>query len=1405
MKRPADSSNFYVVGGTVPRDSPSYIDRHADADLLDALREGQFCYVLTSRQMGKSSLMVRAATRLRQEGVAVAALDLTAIGINLTAEQWYEGLLNLLLAALDLDDEMEGFCARNRGLGPLQRWRQGLREIVLGRVPGRIVIFVDEIDVVRSLPFSADEFFAGIRECYNRRAEDPEMGRITFCLLGVATPGDLIRDTRNTPFNIGRRIELTDFTPAEALRLAEGLAVGTPLAASQAGTNTQPGTVTPQAASLLSRVLYWTGGQPYLTQRLCQAVADSLGSQRSATQSNVGADRLREKHSDRLTPVSGNRFATTLVSSHATVDQICADLFLGQGARDRDDNLLFVRDRLLRGDADIASLLDRYLLVLNGKRMSNDETDPLVSQLLLSGIARSLDGRLTVRNQIYRTVFNRPWVKEHMPEAERRRQQSAYRRGLIRAASLGATLLVLACAAAVFALQSSWSRQESVAAKKLASQRQAGLLTAQNERDRANRSAALAQLARVREEKQRRLAEAAQGRANRERETAIDERRLAVKSSLEADAQRRRALAAERTVEVQRLLEKARSLRYQGMIGQRFQSLAAIARAAKLAETPELRMALRNEAIACLSLQADLRPMPALVGSRSAAGEECIGLDPTLRNRLCTDRRGTVTVYRAADSSAVRRLPGSGSEAHSAVRWSDDGRYASIHYWDAKTIVWDLQNARRICSRPGDFSGRVIDISLDGRMAAMVDERNQVHVYELPSGRETRSISAPPRCSAVRFSPDGRRVALTSYVTNGVTVADLDADKSTALNSPTHLEDVAWQPEGNRIAASTADGRIFVWDQSTGSLERTLSGKPPGPATVDFDRRGRYLVSAGYDAALHFWNPGTGRHLLTARIGQPYIRFSRDNRYLITSSPGGTAAYSLPEDSCLQVMAPVSDSSEGLRVSEFSPEGRWLALGTNLGLRILDANSGRPMALIPMGQTQFIHFSPDGRWLYAGGMKGVFKWALTRVPHTAAHNFGNGVSSKVREDLTVGPTIDLRPSDPVQYVDGALSRDGRTLSVSHGDHIDVLDAESGGRKALLGTQPVMRGITASPDGRYYASCTWIDRGVPVAVWDARTGKKALDLPVKNRASAFFSRDARWLITGDNHTVQFWSPRDWKPGPSIATDEAVVCGAVSVAPVGRTLAVQTSMTRVRLYDYADLHPVALLDSGDDSTFQAPCFSPDGSRLVEVRPGFLHVWDLRLLRRQLREIGLDWDLPTLRDAPPPKNLAIRLLPGEWMADGAARDYAASLQAQLRTDPRSAVNANELAWMYVAGPAALRDAAKALPLARRAVELAPNDMDFWNTLGVTLYRLGRYEEAAEALRKSLKLGGDKMAAHSLFPLAVCCHHLGRSEEAIDTYSKACRWRSSHPLAGQYFTELEAMYTEAEAELGAEDSDPR
>src|ERR1700732_4584777 len=100
-------SDFYVLRGALTRDAPSYVQRQADGDLFSALNSGRFCYVLTSRQMGKSSLMVRTAVRLRADGAAVAILDLTALGQNLTPEQWYDGLLLRLGHQLGLEDELD--------------------------------------------------------------------------------------------------------------------------------------------------------------------------------------------------------------------------------------------------------------------------------------------------------------------------------------------------------------------------------------------------------------------------------------------------------------------------------------------------------------------------------------------------------------------------------------------------------------------------------------------------------------------------------------------------------------------------------------------------------------------------------------------------------------------------------------------------------------------------------------------------------------------------------------------------------------------------------------------------------------------------------------------------------------------------------------------------------------------------------------------------------------------------------------------------------------------------------------------------------------------------------------------------------------------------------------------------
>ncbi|MBI2947223.1 MAG: AAA-like domain-containing protein [Verrucomicrobia bacterium] len=351
-------SERFHVGGTLRHDAVSYIERQADRDLLATLTEGAFCYVLTARQMGKSSLMARVANILRQKGWDVVTLDLSALGQMVTPEQWYDGLIARIGWQLKLEDALDRFWSRQERLGPLQRFLASIREIVLARSARRLVIFVDELDTVRSLPFPSGDFFGAIRETYNRRSEDPTFDRLTFCLLGVATPSELIACNAMTTFNIGRRIELQDFTWPEVLPLAHGL-----------GRNTVV------ADELLERIYFWTAGHPYLTQKLCHAVS-----------------------------------ADATVQTEASVDEVCHRTLLSPQARGQDDNLIFVRERLQRGQSSLPALLPLYRRVRAGESVPVDETRPEIHALRLSGIVRYEGEQLRVRNRIYERVFDVSWV-----------------------------------------------------------------------------------------------------------------------------------------------------------------------------------------------------------------------------------------------------------------------------------------------------------------------------------------------------------------------------------------------------------------------------------------------------------------------------------------------------------------------------------------------------------------------------------------------------------------------------------------------------------------------------------------------------------------------------------------------------------------------------------------------------------------------------------------------------------------------------------------------------------------------------------------------------------------------------------------------------------------------------------
>ena len=402
MRSSLRASDFFVAGGTLRRNSPCYVKRPADDELFKLASAGTFCYVLTARQMGKSSLMIRTALRLNKEGVRTAIIDLTGIGtISVTVDEWLLNLLSELADALRLRIDLETWWQEHASLGPVKRFINFLRDVVLAEIEKQIVIFIDEIDSTFNLDFS-DDFFTAIRFINNAQATDPIYQRLTFVLLGVATPSDLIKDRTRTPFNVGQAIDLKEFSRHDAQVLQQGLA------------EVYPG----REEATLDRIFYWTNGHPYLTQKLCLAAAED--------KNGAGTEQK--------------------------IDRLVESLFLSQEAR-REINLQFVRDNITSSPQRYR-LLELYRKVYKGKKVQENERSSDQNQLKLFGLVQADQGYLKVRNRIYRRVFNPGWIKENMPVNWARRT-----------AAISVGLLILVVAYTSFIIYSAGNAEVEAQAK----------------------------------------------------------------------------------------------------------------------------------------------------------------------------------------------------------------------------------------------------------------------------------------------------------------------------------------------------------------------------------------------------------------------------------------------------------------------------------------------------------------------------------------------------------------------------------------------------------------------------------------------------------------------------------------------------------------------------------------------------------------------------------------------------------------------------------------------------------------------------------------------------------------------------------------------------------------------------
>ncbi len=418
------STYQYRVGGHLPIDAPSYVVRAADRQFYAGLKAGELCYVLNSRQMGKSSLRFRTMNLLQQAGMACVAIDLQGIGShNITPQQWYAGLVKRLIQGLQLTTQIDlrSWWQEREVISPVQRFSEFIEVVLPQFIEQPITIFIDEIDSTLSLEFDTDDFFAAIRAC-------SELPQINFALLGVATPSDLIKDGRRSPFNVGQAIDLRGFQPEETQPLLDGL---------------QDQAMRPEI--VLAAILDWTGGQPFLTQKLCKLIQE--------------LDTPLSSHYE-------SEFVASLVRSK---------IITHWETQDEPEHLKTIRNYLVRGGQP--QTYHTLSLYQNMLKHGSIPVDQSLSQteLRLSGIAVKRNDRLEISNSIYANIFDQVWLDRVLGECLPSGATLVQHQKLRRNVALGASTLA-ALSAAVIAVNG-WKQSPQTRQRPPASALEASLVS----------------------------------------------------------------------------------------------------------------------------------------------------------------------------------------------------------------------------------------------------------------------------------------------------------------------------------------------------------------------------------------------------------------------------------------------------------------------------------------------------------------------------------------------------------------------------------------------------------------------------------------------------------------------------------------------------------------------------------------------------------------------------------------------------------------------------------------------------------------------------------------------------------------------------------------------------------------